>query len=160
MPYMWWKDCYWKIKNKNLDSSNSSFFAIPCPLSEILSRFTVSCWTSTRAVSRRLFFCRTVNASIYILNDFNRIRKQKPLLSPVRTYLKAWNNKIVPIFLTIVSTILGFTPFMIGTQKEGFWFPLAAGTIGGLVMSVIGVFIFLPVLTLKKKWFTRSKAVL
>jgi hypothetical protein len=28
---------------------------------------------------------------------------------------------------------------------------LAAGTIGGLVMSVIGVFIFLPVLTLNKK---------
>lgn len=29
-------------------------------------------------------------------------------------------------------------------------FPLAAGTIGGLIMSVIGVFIFLPVLTLKR----------
>ena len=31
-----------------------------------------------------------------------------------------------------------------GAEKEGFWFPLAAGVlIGGLVMSVIGVFIFL-----------------
>ena len=48
-------------------------------------------------------------------------------------------------------TILGFIPFMVGAEKEGFWFPLAAGTIGGLVMSVIGVFIFLPVLTLNKK---------
>ena len=70
---------------------------------------------------------------------------------PLRAYVKAWNTKVIPIFLTVVSTILGFIPFMVGAEKEGFWFPLAAGTIGGLVMSVIGVFIFLPVLTLNKK---------
>ncbi|MFA7492408.1 MAG: efflux RND transporter permease subunit [Proteiniphilum sp.] len=92
----------------------------------------------------------TVNASIYILDDYNRIRKQKPLLPPVRIYLKAWNNKIIPIFLTVISTILGFIPFMVGTQKEGFWFPLAAGTIGGLIMSVIGIWILLPLLLIKR----------
>ena len=93
----------------------------------------------------------TVNASIYILNEYNAIRKRFPCLSSLRAYVKAWNTKVIPIFLTVVSTILGFIPFMVGAEKEGFWFPLAAGTIGGLVMSVIGVFIFLPVLTLNKK---------
>ena len=93
----------------------------------------------------------TVNASIYILNEYNAIRKRFSCLSPLRAYVKAWNTKVIPIFLTVVSTILGFIPFMVGAEKEGFWFPLAAGTIGGLVMSVIGVFIFLPVLTLNKK---------
>ncbi len=93
----------------------------------------------------------TVNASIYILNEYNAIRKRFPRLSPLRAYVKAWNTKVIPIFLTVASTILGFIPFMVGAEKEGFWFPLAAGTIGGLIMSVIGVFIFLPVLTLKKK---------
>lgn len=92
----------------------------------------------------------TVNASIYILNEYNSIRKRFPRLSPLRAYVKAWNTKIIPIFLTVASTILGFIPFMVGAEKEGFWFPLAAGTIGGLIMSVIGVFIFLPVLTLKR----------
>ena len=92
----------------------------------------------------------TVNASIYILNEYNAIRKRFTRLSPLRAYVKAWNTKVIPIFLTVVSTILGFIPFMVGAEKEGFWFPLAAGTIGGLVMSVIGVFVFLPVLTLKK----------
>lgn len=92
----------------------------------------------------------TVNASIYIQHEYNQVRTQKPLLSPLRAYLKAWNSKIVPIFLTILSTILGFIPFMVGTQKEAFWFPLAAGTIGGLVMSILGIFIFLPLLLLKK----------
>lgn len=93
----------------------------------------------------------TVNASIYILYEFNQILKQNPRISPYRAYLKAWNVKIIPIFLTVTSTILGFIPFMVGTDKEAFWFPLAAGTIGGLIMSVVGVFFYLPIFTLKRK---------
>ncbi len=92
----------------------------------------------------------TVNASIYILNEYNAVRRRFPKLLPVRAFVKAWNAKIVPIFLTVVSTILGFIPFMVGTGKEAFWFPLAAGTIGGLIMSVVGIFIFLPIFTLKR----------
>lgn len=93
----------------------------------------------------------TVNASIYILNEYNSIRRRFPRLSALRAYTKAWNAKVVPIFLTVVSTILGFIPFMVGTEKEAFWFPLAAGTIGGLVMSVIGIFFFLPLFVLKRR---------
>ncbi|MDR0748292.1 MAG: efflux RND transporter permease subunit [Tannerellaceae bacterium] len=93
----------------------------------------------------------TVNASIYILNEYNKIRERKPLMHPHKAYLKAWNAKITPIFLTVVSTILGFIPFMAGTDREAFWFPLAAGTIGGLVMSVIGIFLYLPLFTLEKR---------
>lgn len=93
----------------------------------------------------------TVNASIYILNEYNAIRRRYPRLLPVRAFTKAWNSKIVPIFLTVVSTILGFIPFMVGEGKEAFWFPLAAGTIGGLIMSVLGIFLFLPIFSLKKQ---------
>lgn len=92
----------------------------------------------------------TVNASIYILNEFNQLREARPEIPAWRLYLKAWNAKITPIFLTVISTILGFIPFMLGPDKEAFWFPLAAGTIGGLTMSVLGIFVYLPVFTLKK----------
>ena len=85
------------------------------------------------------------------MNEYNDIRRRFPRLKPVRAFVKAWNVKIIPIFLTVVSTILGFIPFMVGTGKEAFWFPLAAGTIGGLIMSVLGIFIFLPIFTLKKE---------
>lgn len=88
----------------------------------------------------------TVNANIYILNEFNNIRQARPALSPMRVYIKAWNAKVIPIFLTIISTILGFIPFMVGEHKEAFWFPLAAGTVGGLVFSFVAVFFFLPLL--------------
>lgn len=93
----------------------------------------------------------TVNASIYILNEYNAIRKRYPLLLPARAFTKAWNSKILPIFLTVISTILGFIPFMVGDGKEAFWFSLAAGTIGGLVMSILGIFLFLPIFSLKKQ---------
>ena len=93
----------------------------------------------------------TVNASIYILNEYNAIRKRYPLLLPVRAFTKAWNSKILPIFLTVVSTILGFIPFMVGDGKEAYWFPLAAGTIGGVGMSILGIFLFLPIFSLKKQ---------
>lgn len=93
----------------------------------------------------------TVNASIYIMNEYNKVRRRFPRLSPVRAYTKAWNTKIIPIFLTVVSTILGFIPFLIGTSREAFWFPLAAGTIGGLLMSLVGIFFYLPIFSLKKE---------
>ena len=83
-----------------------------------------------------------VNANIYILNEYNNIRAQGHV-TPLKAYIKAWNAKINPILLTVISTVLGFIPFMIG-EKEAFWFPLAAGTIGGLIMSLVGTFFFLP----------------
>jgi multidrug efflux pump subunit AcrB len=85
----------------------------------------------------------SVNANIYILNEYNNILKKRKI-SRLKAYIKAWNAKISPIFLTIISTILGFIPFMIGNYKEAFWFPLAAGTIGGLIVSFIALFFFLP----------------
>ena len=85
----------------------------------------------------------SVNANIYLLNEYNNIRRVSPHLKPIKAYIKAWNAKMRPIFLTIISTVLGFIPFIIG-YKESFWYPLALGTIGGLIMSLIGVFFFFP----------------
>ncbi|MDR2139621.1 MAG: efflux RND transporter permease subunit [Tannerella sp.] len=93
----------------------------------------------------------TVNAGIYILDEYNRIRRRKPLMPPLRAYLKAWNAKVTPIFLTVISTVLGFIPFLSGETREAFWFPLAAGAIGGLMMSIAGIYLYLPVFTLRRK---------
>ena len=84
----------------------------------------------------------SVNANIYVLNEYNNIRRTRNIPA-LRAYIKAWAVKIRPIFLTVVSTVLGFIPFMIG-DREPFWFPLAAGTIGGLTASLTGVCLFLP----------------
>ncbi|GHT73943.1 multidrug efflux pump protein [Bacteroidia bacterium] len=85
----------------------------------------------------------SVNANIYLINEYNNIRKKRKI-SPLQAYINAWNVKLRPLFLTVISTILGFIPFMTGDNKEAFWFPLAAGTIGGLILSLVGTFLFLP----------------
>lgn len=84
----------------------------------------------------------TVNAAIYLLNEYNR----------THNYLRAFNAKIIPILLTVVSTILGFLPFIIGNEsREAFWFPLALGTIGGLAMSLVAIIIYLPLFISPRK---------
>ena len=100
----------------------------------------------------------TVNAGIYLTNEYNRILRHKPRTSFLRAYIKSWNIKIVPIFLTIISTIIGFIPFMVGLDKEAFWFPLAAGTIGGLIMSFAGIFLYLPLFLIKRKAVVQKRA--
>lgn len=84
----------------------------------------------------------TVNASIYIINDYNNVAKMSRR-SRMGLYQKAFNSKITSILLTVLSTVLGFVPFLIG-DHEGFWYPMAMGTIGGLVMSLAGIYFFLP----------------
>ncbi|MDR0743580.1 MAG: efflux RND transporter permease subunit [Tannerella sp.] len=99
----------------------------------------------------------TVNASIYLVNEYNRILTHKPRMNRMKAYIKAWNIKIVPIFLTVISTILGFIPFMAGLDRESFWFPLAAGTIGGLITSLAGIFIYLPLFLIKRKTVLKKR---
>jgi multidrug efflux pump subunit AcrB len=59
-----------------------------------------------------------VNSALYILNDMNNLRKSNPGLSGIDMYIKAYNAKIIPILLTVVSTVLGLTPFLFGGKTE------------------------------------------
>lgn len=47
--------------------------------------------------------------------------------SEVKSYIKAYNRKINPIVLTIISTVLGLLPFLSDGPKEVFWFDFAIG---------------------------------
>lgn len=87
-----------------------------------------------------------VNSALYIINDLNNLDKHKPGVIRLRRYIKAYSSKIIPIFLTIMSTILGLIPFIFWGNREPFWFALAVGTIGGLIFSVPAIVIFLPIL--------------
>ncbi|MGM0635118.1 MAG: efflux RND transporter permease subunit [Bacteroidota bacterium] len=92
----------------------------------------------------------TVNACIFILDEFNKQQKRNNSTS-IQNFINAFYLKIFPILLTIISTILGFIPFVINGQNEVFWFALGVGTIGGLLFSLLAIFIYLPIFTLKKQ---------
>ncbi|PKQ66534.1 hypothetical protein BZG01_10945 [Labilibaculum manganireducens] len=92
----------------------------------------------------------SVNAALYIINDQNNLKRLDEKRSDFKLYIKAFNHKIVPILLTIVSTILGLVPFLLSGQNEVFWFALAAGTIGGLLFSLLAIIFYLPL------WVTKN----
>ncbi|MBD3630206.1 efflux RND transporter permease subunit [Cyclobacterium sp.] len=88
-----------------------------------------------------------VNAAIFIVNDLNNRTAGKYN----RNVLKAVAGKATPILLTVLSTCFGLIPFVMEGQNEIFWFSLAIGTIGGLLFSMVGVFLALPVFLWKKQ---------
>ena len=92
----------------------------------------------------------SVNSNIYLVNEYNNIRRERPHLSAARAAVKAWNRKVVPILLTIVSTVLGFVPFLVAGD-DVFWLSLAVGTTAGLATSLIGSFVCLPIVIKVKR---------
>lgn len=91
----------------------------------------------------------SVNAALYIVNDYNNLKLQYPKRNLQRLYFKSFNYKIVPVILTIVSTVAGLLPFIWDGQKEAFWFSFAVGSIGGLLFSLVAIFLYLPLFMVK-----------
>lgn len=90
-----------------------------------------------------------VNAGIYLINEYNTLRRDGTRVG-LGTYLRCYNRKIVPITLTVLSTVLGLLPFVV-ISREPFWFSFAAGAMGGMVFSMVAITLFLPLfLPLKK----------
>jgi multidrug efflux pump subunit AcrB len=85
-----------------------------------------------------------VNAGLYIINDYNNFCRAKGERDSLRLFLKAFNHKIIPIFLTIVSTVLGLVPFVWSGQNEVFWFAFAVGAMGGIIFSIVAILFYLP----------------
>ncbi len=85
-----------------------------------------------------------VNAGIYILNEY-RIQMRTKHYGGVKLYVRAYNHKIIPVLLTVLSTVLGLIPFLMEGEKDVFWFAFALGTMGGLLFSLIALIFFMPI---------------
>lgn len=89
----------------------------------------------------------TVNAGIYLTSEYRTICAGRHSIQPgqgLRLYVRAWNRKIVPTMLTIASTVLGLVPFLFDGHQDMFWFSFAAGVIGGMLFSVLGITVVMP----------------
>ena len=85
-----------------------------------------------------------VNAGIYIINEYNIIRSRSSR-SDIVIYVKAYNRKIIPTLLTVVSTVLGLIPFLFDGSDSVFWFAFAVGVMGAMLFSIIALVVYLPV---------------
>lgn len=79
-----------------------------------------------------------VNAGIYIVQEWRLQTEGR------RSFVRAFNHKIVPTLLTVLSTALGLIPFLLDGPDEVFWYAFALGTIGGLTFSLLALIFFLP----------------
>lgn len=90
-----------------------------------------------------------INAAIYIMYQYDIIRKAHAV-SPLRAYLQAYNHKIVPVILTILSTVFSLIPFLLDGSDNRFWYTFAITTIVGLTASLFALVFIMP-------WWIRLK---
>lgn len=94
-----------------------------------------------------------VNVGIYLTDEYlTRIMRTDTNLTlddQIKTYIRSYNQKISPILLTVLSTILGLIPFLFDGPTEVFWFAFATGTIGGLLFSLAAMFFYMPLFFFK-----------
>jgi multidrug efflux pump subunit AcrB len=93
----------------------------------------------------------SVNAGLLLINDYNNYRFRYPKRTAIKVFIKAFNSKIIPIVLTALSTILGLLPFILFESHEVFWYALAMCSIGGMICSTLAVYLFFPILFLRRK---------
>lgn len=82
------------------------------------------------------------------------VRRPLSMDHEIRCYVKAYDRKISPVVLTVISTVLGLLPFLSDGPSEVFWFDFAIGTVSGMLFSVIAIVFVLPVFSVHRK---RSK---
>lgn len=95
-----------------------------------------------------------VNSGIYIISQYRMSlalmarRKNGKLIrynEETRCFIRAYNHKIIPVLLTVTSTIIGLVPFFLDGNDEQFWFSFATGVTGGLIFSVPAFIFLMPV---------------
>ena len=85
-----------------------------------------------------------MNAGIYLICEENNWVSNTSKRG-IPLYLKAYNHKIIPILLTILSTVLGLVPFLYDGPEEVFWFAFAIAAISGTLFSIVALLIYLPI---------------
>ncbi|MET0465569.1 MAG: efflux RND transporter permease subunit [Chitinophagaceae bacterium] len=91
-----------------------------------------------------------VNAAIFIINDYNYLKRTEGGTSN-NLLLKAITRRARTVAITTMSTCCSLVPFLTDGEDEVFWFSLAVGTIGGLLTSLLAVWLVLPVWLYKRR---------
>ena len=92
-----------------------------------------------------------INAAIYIMYQYDLIR-ESDAVSPCRAYVQAYNHKIIPVVLTVMSSVFSLIPFLVDGTDNHFWYTFAITVILGLTASLVALVFILP-------WWVSSSLV-
>ena len=100
-----------------------------------------------------------VNNNIVLIDTYNHVRKHEPALSRVDAAAKAAAQRLRPVFLTTVTTILGLLPIAMnlsvdligrdlthGSAIASNWQPLASAIVNGLAFSTLLTLLVTPIM--------------
>jgi multidrug efflux pump len=100
-----------------------------------------------------------VNNNIVLIDTYNYLRRENPQLSSVEAAIRAAAQRLRPVFLTTITTILGLLPIasnvsidlidrtvIVGGVIASFWVPLASAIIHGLIFATLLTLIVTPVM--------------
>lgn len=85
----------------------------------------------------------SVNSGILIIYHINYLLKTYKYENQNMVILLALKNKFRPVLLTVFSTSIGLCSFLF-SEIATFWKTLSITTFAGIVVSLVGVFIYLP----------------
>jgi len=88
-----------------------------------------------------------VNNSIILIDVMNKLHKRQPHLSPKEVAIEGGVQRLRPILLTTLTTVVGVVPL---TYASAIWAPLAWSIIFGLSFAVVLTLILVPVLYRKR----------
>lgn len=91
-----------------------------------------------------------VNSGIYILSQYCHVCAVSRR-GGIANYVCAYSHKIIPVFLTVASTVMGMIPFFFDGEEEPFWFSFATGVVGGLLFSLPALVFVMPLFVKFKK---------
>lgn len=83
-----------------------------------------------------------VNNSILLIDMMNHLRKQQPDMPIEEVVLNAATNRLRPILLTTITTVIGMIPL---TYADDIWAPLAYAVMFGLLFSVVITLVLIPI---------------
>ncbi len=85
-----------------------------------------------------------VNNAIIMLDHINQLRRKG--LEKLEAIITGASDRLRPILMTSLTTIVGLLPMVIAADKTGLWYALALATIGGMMASMLFVLLVLPAL--------------
>ena len=102
-----------------------------------------------------------VNNNIVLIDTYNYLRRNDPMLPAVDAVFNAAKSRFRPVMLTSITTIVGLLPlanglsvdlvnrsYTIGGMVASWWQPLASAIVNGLVLSTVLTLLLTPAMLL------------
>jgi len=84
-----------------------------------------------------------VNNAILLIDHANQLRKKK--IKYLKAIVMASRDRLRPILMTTITTLLGLLPMAISTEEgSNLWSPLAITVMGGLISSTVLTLLIVP----------------